>query len=285
MRPNAFSYSRPATVAQILAVMQLGAVPLAGGQSLLPAMRLRQAAPPGLVDLAAATDLSAIIDFTPATVTFGARVTHAQCTVDSRLQAEFPWLAQAANALGDVQIRNRGTVVGNVCWADPRANFAVAMLASGARVHCRSPSAPNEAQVFAIDDFFTGFRQHVASGQLITQLEIPRVKGRRGSYREFSRQRQDLALVNVCVVLGANYARVVVGGIHRTPLRIPALEAALSTGIPDTVELTSQIARALDALALHPVEDPYGSPSFKLALAKVELRRVLETLRGAGAHA
>jgi aerobic carbon-monoxide dehydrogenase medium subunit len=284
MRPSAFSYSRPATVAQILTAMRHGAVPLAGGQSLLQAMRLRQFAPPALVDLAAASDLSAVIDFTSDTVTFGAQVTHAQCAADIRLQTEFPWLAQAASALGDVQVRNRGTVVGNVCWADPRANFAVAMLASGARVHCRAPSAPNESRVFAIDDFFIGFRQHAAAGQLITQLEIPRVEGRRGSYREFSRQRQDLALVNVCVVLGANYARVVVGGIHHTPLRILALEARLSTGIPDTVEMASLISQTLGALDLQPVEDPYGPPSFKLALAKVELRRVLEALRGADAH-
>ena len=153
MRPSAFSYSRPATVAQILEVMRHGAVPLAGGQSLLQAMRLRQAAPRALVDLAAASDLSAVIDFTPESVTFGAQVTHAQCAADVRLQTEFPWVAQAASALGDVQIRNRGTVIGNVCWADPRANFAVAMLASDARVHCRDPAAPAATQIRAIDDF------------------------------------------------------------------------------------------------------------------------------------
>ena len=285
MRPSAFSYSRPATIAQILEAMRHGAVPLAGGQSLLPAMRLRQAAPPALVDLAAAVELSAAFEFKPEILTIGAQVTHAQCAADERINSEYPWLAQAASFLGDVQVRNRGTVVGNLCWADARANFAVAMLASDARVHYRDPAAPTDTNAIAIEGFFTGFRQHAAVGRLVTHLTLPRIPGRRGTYREFSRQRQDLALVNVCVVLGPDYARVVVGGIHQTPVRVPFLETRLRAGVPPATELSVLIEQVLSDMILAPLQDAYGTPAFKLQLAKVELRRALETLTQAHTHA
>jgi len=279
MRPNAFSYSRPATIAQVLAAMQQGAVPLAGGQSLLQAMRLRQAAPARLVDLAAAGDLAAEVVLRDDALVIGARVTHAAFAADARVAREFPWLAQAARALGDVQVRNRGTVVGNVCWADPRANFTVAMLASDAKIHYRTPRLPAQPCSLPIEDFLTGFRQHAVPGALVTHLEVPRAPPRRGVYREFSRQRQDLALVNVCVVRGAADARVVVGGIHQTPVRVPALERLFSSALPPAAALSERISAALGALTLAPLNDPYGSPAYKLILAGVEVRRAIASLR------
>lgn len=281
MRPNAFSYSRPATLGQVLAAMREGAVPLAGGQSLLQAMRLRQAAPTRLVDLAAAAELAAEVRFEPGALLIGARVTHATLEADAAVAREFPWLHAAARLLGDVQVRNRGTVVGNLCWADPRANFAVALLASEARVHFRSPAAPTRPEVLAIEDFLTGFRQHAVPDALVTHVEIPRASARIGCYREFSRQRQDLALANVCVVLGPAHARVAVGGIHQTAVRIHALEACLESGIPPAESLADLAGGALRARPLQPLADTYGSPDYKLALAAVELTRALETLRGA----
>ncbi len=273
MRPGPFNYSRPSSVAGVLNAMRAGAVPLAGGQSLLQAMRLRQQAPGALVDLGAAAELSAVIEADSALVSIGARVTHRALAEHPLINAEFPWLAQAAWALGDVQVRNRGTVVGNVCWADPRANMAVAMLATDARVHC--VEVGEVVSVIPIDGFFTGFKSNALTGRLAVRLELSRRPARRGCYREFSRQRQDLALANVCVVIGGAATRVVVGGVHQTPLRLPSVEAVLAESTPSVSRVAHAIEHAFDGLKLEPLNDPYGSPAFKQHLAQVELARAL----------
>lgn len=280
MRPSAFAYSRPGDVAGILHAMRGGAVPLAGGQSLLQAMRLRQIEPAALVDLGAASDLSAAIEVAQDRITIGARVTHRNMTEHAVIAAEFPWLAEAARALGDVQVRNRGTVIGNLCWADPRANWCVAMAASNAVVRCANPVQPGAAQTIAIDDFFTGFRDNALQGRLALSVELPRGDGGRGIYREFSRQRQDLALVNVCIVLGHAGARVAVGGVHHIPLRLPMIEALLDQEARITPALSRAIAIAFDDPGLIPLPDPHGSASYKAHLACVQLRRALLELFG-----
>ncbi len=276
MRPAAFDYSRPASLPDALRAMQAGAQPLAGGQSLLPAMRLRQQAPTALVDLCNVLDLANTIDVTATTLTIGARVVHAQMLEDVTIAREFSWLKQAAYLLGDVQVRNRGTVVGNVCWADPRANFAVAMLASDALVGFCSPALPTRVQTLPIDEFFVGFRQHRLDGCLVTHLSLPRGAAR-GVYREFSRQPQDLALVNVCVVRYAQAWRIAVGGIHQTPLRLSALETRFATALPDDKTCEALISQALRESPTTPLNDPYGSADYKLHLAQVELCRALRT--------
>ncbi len=273
MRPGPFNYSRPSSVAGVLAAMRAGAVPLAGGQSLLQSMRLRQQAPGALVDLGAAAELSAAIEADSTTVSIGARVTHRALAEHPLINAEFPWLAQAARALGDVQVRNRGTVVGNVCWADPRANMAVAMLATDVRVHC--VEAGEAASVIPIDAFFTGFKSNALNGRLAVRLELARRPARRGCYREFSRQRQDLALANVCVVIGGAATRVVAGGVHQTPLRLQSVEAVLAESAPSASRVARAIEHAFDDLTLEPLNDPYGPPAFKQHLAQVELARAL----------
>jgi carbon-monoxide dehydrogenase medium subunit len=275
MRPAPFSLSRPTTISGVLVAMRAGAIPLAGGQSLLQAMRLRQQEPKALVDLSIVADLSNRIEVKLESILIGARVTHREFAEHALIESEFPWLAQAARALGDVQVRNRGTVLGNVCWADPRANMAVAMLASNATVHCIDPES-DASSTLTIDEFFTGFRKHVLNGRLAVALEIPRQAGR-GVYREFSRQRQDLALTNVCVVLGGAAARVVVGGVHQTPIRLAALETALSESSP-AFSIAHAIVHAFDNLMLNPLQDPYGPASYKQHLAQVELTRALTSL-------
>lgn len=284
MRPNAFTYSRPGNLADVLAAMRDGAMPLAGGQSLLQGMRLRQLEPAVLVDLAAVAELSAQIEYSADRVAIGARVTHRQMIEDPVIASEFPWLQGAAVALGDVQVRNRGTVLGNLCWADPRANFGVALMASEARVHVVDPAAPERRTAIPIEEFFTGFRTTALAGRLALAIEIPRQPARRGCYLEFSRQRQDLALANVSVVIGRDYARVAVGGIHASVVRVPNLEAALITYGADPTALQPALNHAFDELKLIPVRDPHGAPAFKEHLAKVQLKRAIVQLAGERVH-
>ena len=266
MRPAPFALHRPMTLADTLAAVAAGAQPLAGGQSLLPAMRLRDAEPGALVDLAGVDALDGDIRSAGERIRIGAHVTHAALAADDAIRADQPWLADAAAQIGDVQVRNLGTVLGNVCWADPRANMAVALLASDATVI--AAEADGTRGVIPLGEFFSGFRRHVLGQRLAVALELPRGAGARGCYLEFARQRQDLALVNVCAVAHANGLRIAVGGIDPTPVRLAAVE----TDGPGALE---------DALAParhSPVADQHGDAAYKLHLAAVLVRRALAAI-------
>jgi len=276
MRPAAFAFSRPTHLADALRALAAGAVPLAGGQSLLAAMRLRQSEPAHLVDLTRVAELDADIVFSDTRITIGALVTHRQLLSDPRLQAELPWLVEAAQALGDVQVRNLGTVLGNVCWADSRANMAVALLASDAVVMAVSPARPTSVERIPLTDFFTGFRRNALDGRLATAIEVPRVAAARGTYREFSRQRQDLALVNVCVVRASGAVRIAVGGIDPVPVRLATVEAAAADG--DGSALERALATSLAPAQRAPIADQHGSTAYKLELARTLLRRAAAAL-------
>lgn len=280
MRPAAFTYTRPANLADALRALAAGAVPLAGGQSLLPAMRLRAAMPQAVVDLAGVAELSDQVVVTEQLITIGARVTHCALLEQPLIASELPWLHEAAQALGDVQVRNLGTVLGNVCWADPRANMPVALLACDAVVTAVAPSHGQPGQPgelvdrIALKDFFTGFRAHALNGRLATSIEFKRLVGARGHYLEFSRQRQDLALVNVCVVRAAGHARVAVGGIDPMPVRLPEVEAAIVDG--DAADIVQALHENLVRGRHAPIVDHHGSDEYKLGLAVTLVKRALE---------
>ncbi len=276
MRPAAFDYIRATTVDGALRAMAAGATPLAGGQSLLQSMRLRQREPRSIVDLASVRELGSVVEIADGCFRIGARVTHRSLIEDRVIAREAPWLTAAALALGDVQVRNLGTVVGNVCWADPRANMAVALLASDALLHTVSPASPDQIEFIPADGFFTDFRETVLGNRLATAVEVPRVSDARGRYLEFSRQPQDLALCNVCVVFGAHGARVAAGGVHARPVRLRRVETAVANG--DRSAIDRALIADLDADILCPVTDHFGSASYKLNLAAVLVRRTLADL-------
>jgi len=276
MRPAPFEYSRPASLQAALAAIASGATPLAGGQSLLQAMRLREAEPAALVDLNGVAELGRTVEWTDATMNIGALVTHTNFLADASVASEFPWLHSAARALGDVQVRNLGTVLGNVCWADPRANMLVALLASDAVVRLRALEDTAERRM-PLADFVTGFRSTALDRALALGLEVPR-RPAHGVYLEFSRQRQDLALANVCVARAPGHARVVIGGVHQQPLRLAALEERLARRpLPEAID-DAALAGLFDGLTLEPILDAYGSPGYKQQLARVLIGRALRAI-------
>lgn len=276
MRPADFDYSRPSTLADALQSTRQGALPLAGGQTLLPALRQRELAPRALVDLACVSELSSELHWLAESLAIGALVTHQTLASDSRIGAELPWLAQAARQLGDVQVRNRGTTLGNVCWADPRANMLVALGASDAVVVVQDAVGALPRRL-PIADFVTGFRSTCLAGGIATALELP-LGPRRGIYLEFARQPQDLALVNVCVVRGPGMARIVVGGVHDRPVRLARLEALVATGDPRQPPPPATLAEALGELDLATPADLHGSADYRRHLAVVLLQRALAQL-------
>ncbi|MEX2480907.1 MAG: FAD binding domain-containing protein [Gammaproteobacteria bacterium] len=263
MRPAAFEFLRPRTIDDALAAIARGGRPLAGGQSLLPVMRLRDTEPTALVDLDAIAQLDGVLRCDDEHLHIGAHVTHRAISEHPEVVAEFPWLSEAARGIGDVQVRNLGTVLGNLCWADPRANMAVALLASDASVIAAAPNGARER--IALGEFFMGFRRNVLGSRLAVAIVVPRHSGARGSYLEFSRQPQDLALVNVCVVRQGELMRIAVGGIADVPVRLQAVEDAGMAALEHT------LTRAHYA----PVVDHHGDADYKLHLAGVLARRAL----------
>jgi len=263
MRPAAFEFLRPRTIDEALTAIGRGAQPLAGGQSLIAAMRLREAEPAALVDLEAIDALDGDIRCEAQHLHIGARVTHRMLAEHTAVAEEWPWLGDAARQLGDVQVRNLGTALGNVCWADPRANMAVALLASDASVIAAGPDGARER--IGLGEFFTGFRRNALGHRLAIGLIVPRHAGARGAYVEFSRQRQDLALINVCVVRQGELMRIAVGGIADVPVRLQAVEDA------GVVALDSR----LTADHYTPIADQHGDIEYKLHLARVLVRRAL----------
>lgn len=285
MRPGPFSYIKPNTLEQALQAVHSGAVPLAGGQSLIQAMRLRSAEPTSIVDLNAITDLSDEIQCDATVITIGALTTHRQLIEHPTINDEFPWLAKAARELGDVQVRNRGTVLGNVCWADPRANMAVALLASDAVITATSPTSASTLERISIIDFFRGFRGNVLGSRLAISIELVRSPNTVGSYIEFSRQRQDLALCNVCVVHRDSGTAVAVGGIDQQPIRLSQLEPVLRDQGLSNKLLTSRIEQTIAESQLDPIEDQFGTPAFKQHLAATLIERAIEKCIDGGDHA
>ena len=274
MRPAPFELFRPESLGDALTALAAGAEPLAGGQSLLQSMRLGRSQPEKIVDLSQLDCLSNEIRQDSEFVSIGARVTHRQLAEDAMLEAQFPWLCEAARLIGDVQVRNLGTTLGNVCWADPRANMAVAMLASEAQVTIlKEPTDPIK-ETLPLDEFFTWFRATVLRDSLAQSLLVPPAPNARGVYLEFSRQPQDLAIVNVCAVTTAHGLRIALGGIAPIPIRNVELEAEgqSNSSVSDIAQLLYNDERC------QPPRDSFGSREYKLHVAAELTLRALRAI-------
>ena len=221
MRPSWFNFHHTTSLKEACSLAKQGAVPLAGGQALVQDMRLRNCAPEEIINLRQIEEISQKICFKNNSLTIGAKVTVAELLEDKNVLERIPVLSEAARKLGDVQIRNFATVVGNVCWSDPRANLAVALLACQATITVMEDNGT--LAKIDLEDFFSGFRENILNGRIATEIEVPLSEKNVGAYLEFSRQPQDLALVNIAMVTNLPLERgsfIAIGGIFNRPIRI-----------------------------------------------------------------
>jgi carbon-monoxide dehydrogenase medium subunit len=199
---------------------------LAGWHSLLPAMKLRLAAPAVLVDLSRVSGLNYIREG-GGTVHIGAMTTHAEVAGSSLLQSVSPLLSQAAREIGDVQVRNRGTIGGSLAHADPAADYPAAVLALDAEIVAMS--ARGERFIPA-RHFFTGlFTTALAPDEVITEVRVPVTAPAFTAYRKFAHPASGMAVVGIAVVVkmrGANFedARVGVTGVAQYAYRAASVE-------------------------------------------------------------
>lgn len=279
MFPTQFEYHRPGSVQE--AVQLLGDNPdaklLAGGHSLLPAMKLRLAAPTALVDLGRVPGLRGIT--ANGDVTIGAMTTYVELLDSAELRERLPIVHETAHQVGDAQVRSRGTLGGSLAHSDPAADYTAVMLALGASVNV--VGSGGERTITADDLFVDLLTTSLEPDEIITEITIPAGNGRRGmAYEKHPHPASGYAVVGVAVVLEAGEggiagsARVAVTGATANAMRLTAVEAALSGGALSAEALRAAADHAADGLEI--TGDHYASAEYRAHLLRVLTRRALE---------
>lgn len=240
---------------------------LAGGQSLLPLMKLRLAAPETLVDIGRLEGLSHIRD-QGSHISIGALTSHHELATSELLARDLPLLAHAAGQVGDPQVRHRGTIGGSLAHADPAGDLPAVALALDATLLARGPAGVRE--IGAHEFFLSLFETALQPGELLTEIRVPKPVQVGWSYQKFTKRAIDWAIVGVAVQ-GGNVALV---NMAQTPVRAGMVEQALAAG----ADPAQAAAQAADATS--PADDMNASGDYRKHLARVLVRRALEEALG-----
>lgn len=280
MIPARFDYDVAESVDHAIELLAAGGGDtklLAGGQSLIPALRLRIARPAKLADLGRLSDLVYVKDG-GTHVAIGAMTRHAAVATDALVAEHCPIVAYAAGQIGDPPVRHRGTIGGSLSHGDPASDLPAVVLALGAELVARGTGGE---RVIPAADFFTGvFETALAPDEVLVEIRVPKLAASTGwAYLKANRRAQDWATVGVAAlvhrddgnVAGASIALVNMGP---TPLRARAAEDALSGG--------ASLADAATAVTdgADPPSDLAGSSEYRAHLARVLARRALEQAVG-----
>jgi len=251
---QAFQYSTPSSLADAKKAIAGGGQALAGGQSLIAAMKLGLNAPEQLVDLAGVAGLRGIT-VAAGVVKIGAMTTHAEVAASADVKKAIPALADLAGRIGDRQVRNRGTIGGSLANSDPAACYPAAVLGLGATVH-------TDQRDIAADDFFKGvFETALQPGELITAVSFPVPE--KAGWQKFKQPASRFSLVGVFVSKGAHGVRVAVTGAGPCAFRVADLEKRLSANW-SAAALAGATVKA-DGLN----SDLHGSAEYRAALIPV----------------
>ena len=279
MKSPPFEYHRAGSGAEAAALLgELGfdARILAGGQSLIPLMNLRLAAPGHLVDITQAPDLAGI-GANGAGLQVGAATRQRTVELHADTLATAPVLADAIANAGQVPVRHQGTVVGSIAHADPSAEMPAAFKAQGGTVTAQGADGSRE---IASEDFFEGyFTTALAEGELVTAVTVDAWPAGTGhGFLEFSVTAESWPIALAAVLVHTSggtidRASVVLGGVAEVPLRRPEAEAILVGAEPDE----DVFAAAAEAAAsdIEPLSDSFGSGAYRKKLARVLTRRAL----------
>ena len=283
MIPASFDYSAPETLSDALKLLadHPDSKVLAGGQSLIPMLKFRLAQPGHLVDLDRIPDLNFIVEEN-GTVRIGAMTTHHQVETSDLLQAKCPLLAKTAAEIGDVQIRNRGTIGGSIVHADPAADYPAALLALEAKV--RLVNSGGE-RVVSIDEFIVdALTTAIEDGEVLAEVQIAaEANGTSTAYRTIVQPASGYAVVGAAVRLAVadgniSMARVGVTGVSSKPYRATGVESALE-GQPANAGTFAAAAQHA-AEGVEALSDIHASAEYRAHLAVVQVRRALEDASG-----
>jgi len=272
MIPAKFDYTRPSSLDEAAAALAGGgedAKVIAGGQSLLPLMRLRFAYPSVLVDVGGLDELRGVRDLGDS-LEIGALTTHYELTKDPLIAAHCGLLAEAAGTIADPAVRHRGTIGGALAHADPAGDLPAVIAALDATIVVTGSGGSRS--VSPADFFVDYLTTSLAPGEILTAIRVPKLDGWGYRYEKFHVTAQAWAIVGVAAVAGERPGVALVN-MGATPIRASAVESALASG----ASASEAAGHASDGL--QPPEDLNASADYRRHLATVLVRRALEEAR------
>ena len=288
MIPAPFDYQTPATLDEAISLLAAdpeGAKVLAGGHSLIPAMKLRLAQPQTLVDIARIKSLSYIREEGDQ-ILIGATTTHYEIESSDLLKGICPLLPACAKSIGDVQVRNKGTIGGSIAHSDPAADWPAAVLALNAELVLVGPGGERvvKATAFFVDLFTTD----IQPGEILREIRIAKPSGRFGqAYQKVPHPASGFAVVGIAVHLELNddnsckAAQIGVTGVALKAYRAQAVESALASSNLDEQTIASAAEHVCDGV--DPSTDLYASGEYRCHLARVHARRAIQAAKAAAA--
>lgn len=283
MYPSNFDYQRAISVADAiqLAGGNDGVKFVAGGHSLIPALKLRLSEPDGLVDIGRLNELKGI-SVNGSNLVIGALSTHGQIAASADVKKHAPALASACGQVGDPAVRNRGTIGGNLAHADPASDPPTVVLALGGSIHLQGPNGTRT--VYAEDFFIDLFMTDLQAGELITAIEIPSASQLKSGYAKLAHPASRYAVVGVAVLLEMNggscgNARVAVGGATPKATLSPSAAAALQGSSLDDNALNAAADALMGDLG-DVMSDIYAPEDYRRAMAGVYLKRAIHAALG-----
>jgi carbon-monoxide dehydrogenase medium subunit len=266
--PREVGYARPWTLDEALELLASndGARPLAGGQTLVNVMKARVASPDALVDLSALDELKGVELGGDGTLEIGSMTTYSEVMASAEARAR-PILGEVCAQIADVQVRNRGTVGGNVCANDPTNHLPPLMVALGATM---TIAGPDGARDIPAEDFFLGvYMTAVGPGEVLTKITIP--PGRRDGFASVTIGRDGTCIVSAAVSLDAE-PRVVLGCVDAVPHRATGVEAKLDG---DTSLDAARAASDGLGATLDPPGDIHATAEYRQHVAEVVVARAI----------
>lgn len=276
MIPVAFDYQKVKTVDEAIAALSNGnSKILAGGHSLLPAMKLRLSQPSKLVDIGGIAALKGIKE-EDGEIVIGAAATHADIAYDKLIKNKLPFFTQTASAIGDLQVRNHGTIGGSLAHADPAADWPALVLAADAGIEVQGNNGKRRINAA---DFFTGlFSTALQDGEIITAIRVPiPPDGTKTSYQKFEQPASGFAIAGCAVMrFPDGKTNIAFTGVSDNAFRDSSAENEVS-GKPLN---NDSISAAANAAANNVVVsgDHFASEEYRKHLAKVYLKKALEAV-------
>ena len=271
-----FDYSAPKTLEEALGLLASGAKPLAGGMSLIPAMKLRLAVPEHLVDLGRVKELNYIRE-SGGTLSIGATSTHYDVESSALVRGKCPLLAETASHIGDVQVRNMGTIGGSTAHADPAADYPAALQSLEAKLVLKKAKSERTVPIdeFLVDTFTTSLEPDEVIREVIVPVDA---EGTGTAYRKVAQKASGFAIVGIAVRIRKagdkiSMARIGVTGLSNRAFRATHAEKALEgrRGAPAEIEAAAHlVAQGVEANS-----DIHASAEYRRHLAIVHAGRAI----------
>jgi len=281
MIPVAFDYARPRSLDEALGLLAThgeDAKVLAGGHSLIPAMKLRLAQPKVLIDIGGIGDLR-LINQQDGKIAIGALTTHYEIESSDLLKQSCPLLPEVAGKIGDMQVRNKGTIGGSCVHADPAGDWPAAMLALDAEFEV---VGRNGNRTIAAKDFFVGMlTSAIGADEILKVIRVP-ATAKSAAYVKFAQKASGFAIAGVAAIVDKQRKEVAVGvtGVAPAAYRAASVEASLRGSDLSSATIASAAEKAADGV--DPLSDIHASAEFRAHLARVQAKHALELAASRG---